>query len=155
MGGVQISQITENSKPNPNTVILSEAKNPRISLEAPIHSSSMPRFTQAYVYILANHQRRLYTGVTTRLAERVNEHKNSIHPTSFTSRYNINKLVYYEGFADINQAIARETQIKGWLRIKKIQLIVAGNPTWQDLSRECGQRIEPFDETKLNPSKTF
>ncbi len=115
----------------------------------------MPGFTQAYVYILANHQRRLYTGVTTRLAHRVNEHKDSIHPNSFTSRYNMNRLVYYECFADINQAIARETEIKGWLRIRKIQLIAATNPTWQDLSLEWGKPIEPFDESKLRPPETF
>jgi putative endonuclease len=110
---------------------------------------------QAYVYILSNNQRRLYTGVTTRLAHRVNEHKTSIHPDSFTSRYKINKLVYYECFADINQAIARETEIKGWLRIKKIQLIVANNPTWQDLSLEWGKPTAPFDESNLRTPETF
>ena len=115
----------------------------------------MPRFTQAYVYILANHQRRLYTGVTTRLAHRINEHKTSKNPNSFTSRYNINKLVYYESFAEIHRAIARETEIKGWLRAKKIQLIISTNPTWQDLSLEWGQPIKPFDESKLRTPETF
>jgi putative endonuclease len=115
----------------------------------------MPRFTQAYVYILANHQRRLYTGVTTRLAHRIIEHKTSANPTSFTSLYKINKLVYYETFADIHQAIARETEIKGWLRTRKIQLIVATNPTWRDLSLEWGKPIEPFSESKLRPPETF
>ena len=115
----------------------------------------MPRFDQAYVYILSNNQRRLYTGVTTRLAHRINEHKTSINPQSFTSRYKINKLVYYECFEDIHQAIARETEIKGWLRIKKIQLIVTSNPTWQDLSLEWGKPIDPFDESKLRPAETF
>jgi putative endonuclease len=110
---------------------------------------------QAYVYILSNNQRRLYTGVTTHLAHRVNEHKTSINPKSFTSRYKINKLVYYECFGDINQAIARETEIKGWLRIKKIQLIVANNPTWQDLSLEWGKPTEHFDESKLRAPETF
>ena len=115
----------------------------------------MPGFDQAYVYILSNKQRHLYTGVTTRLARRVNEHKASINPNAFTSRYKINNLVYYECFADIHQAIARETEIKGWLRIKKIQLIVANNPTWQDLSLEWGKPTEPFDESKLRPPETF
>ena len=110
---------------------------------------------QAYVYILSNNQRRLYTGVTTRLAHRVQEHKTSLNPNSFTSRYNITKLVYYECFGDISHAIARETEIKGWLRIKKIQLIVATNPTWQDLSLEWGKPTKPFDESKLRPPETF
>jgi putative endonuclease len=115
----------------------------------------MPHPDQAYVYILANHQRRLYTGITTRLAHRVNEHKTSVNPNSFTSRYKIDKLVYYECFADIHQAIARETQIKGWLRIKKVQLIVANNPTWQDLSLGWGKPIAPFDESKQRSPETF
>lgn len=115
----------------------------------------MPRFDRAYVYILSNHQRHLYTGVTTRLAHRVNEHKTSANPDSFTARYKIDKLVYYETFGDINLAIARETEIKSWLRIKKIQLIVAHNPTWKDLSLEWGKPTEPFDESKLRPPETF
>jgi putative endonuclease len=110
---------------------------------------------QAYVYILANTFQHLYTGVTTRLQHRVNDHKTSRNPRSFTTRYKIDKLVYYESFQDIQQAIARETQIKGWLRIKKLQLIAANNPTWRDLNVDWGQPIEPFDETKLNPLQTF
>jgi putative endonuclease len=110
---------------------------------------------QVYVYILANTFQHLYTGVTTRLQHRVNDHKTSRNPRSFTTRYKIDKLVYYESFQDIQQAIARETQIKGWLRIKKLQLIAANNPTWRDLNVDWGQPIEPFDETKLNPLQTF
>ncbi|HEU5340830.1 GIY-YIG nuclease family protein [Edaphobacter sp.] len=115
----------------------------------------MPRFDRAYVYILANHQRRLYIGVTTRLDGRINDHKAATDPSSFTARYKINKLVYYETFGDINLAIARETEIKGWLRIKKVQLILTHNPTWQDLSLEWGKPTEPFDESKLRPPETF
>jgi putative endonuclease len=110
---------------------------------------------QAYVYILANTFHHLYTGITTRLQDRVQDHKTAIHPTSFTARYKINRLVYYECYESISQAIAREKQIKGWLRIRKIQLIVANNPTWQDLSLEWGQPAEPFDESKMRPPESF
>jgi putative endonuclease len=110
---------------------------------------------QAYVYILANTFQHLYTGVTTRLQQRIHEHKASLNPKSFTTRYKINKLVYYESFESISQAIARETQIKGWLRIRKIQLIVSTNPTWRDLSLDWNRPIEPFDESQLQPPQTF
>jgi putative endonuclease len=110
---------------------------------------------QAYVYILSSTFKRLYTGVTTRLQHRVEEHKQSLNVTAHTSRYNVNKLVYYECFKSITQAIARETEIKGWLRIKKIELIVAQNPTWQDLSLDWGQPIDPFDESQLRKPETF
>ena len=110
---------------------------------------------QAYVYILANSRRRLYIGVTTRLAARVREHKTSANPGSFTTRYNIRTLVYYECHETISRAIARETELKGWLRTKKIQPIISHNPTWQDLSHEWGKPIEPFDESNLRPPETF
>jgi putative endonuclease len=110
---------------------------------------------QAYVYIMANSRRTLYIGVTTRLAARVREHKEAIDANSFTARYNINSLVYYECYESISRAIARETELKGWLRIRKIQLIVAANRTWQDLSLEWGKAIAPFDESMLRPPQTF
>jgi putative endonuclease len=113
------------------------------------------RFTQAYVYILSSSYKRLYTGVTPHLIPRIHQHKNSTNPNSFTSRYKIDKLVYYETFTSLSSAIAREKEIKGWLRIKKIQLIVANNPTWRDLSLDLGKPIEPFHESKLRPPKTF
>ncbi len=90
---------------------------------------------QYYVYIMANVSRTLYTGVTNNLERRVYEHKEKTAP-GFTSTYNINRLVYYEDFADIRDAIAREKQIKGWLRAKKIALIESVNPKWNDLSKE-------------------
>ena len=79
--------------------------------------------------LLANGFKHLYTGVTAKLPERLREHKLRVHPTSFTARYHIDQLVYFETHLSIVEAIAREKQIKGWLRIKKIQLIVASNPT--------------------------
>ena len=75
----------------------------------------------------------LYTGVTADLLKRVIEHKDGLYTNSFTSRYNINKLVYYEGFHRIEEAIAREKEIKGGSRRKKIELIKAMNPEWIDL----------------------
>ena len=75
----------------------------------------------------------LYTGVTNNLARRVYEHKNKL-TDSFTKKYNINKLVFFEMTNDIKSAIAREKEIKGWLRNKKIKLIETVNPGWEDLS---------------------
>jgi putative endonuclease len=110
---------------------------------------------QAYVYILANGYKRLYVGVTTRLAQRVQEHKSRVDLNAFTARYNINQLVYYECHESISRAIAREKEIKGWLRVRKIQLIVGSNPTWRDLSLDWAQRIESFDETRLGQRNVF
>ncbi len=98
----------------------------------------------AYVYVLASGFKRLHIGVTTGLEHRVWEHKNHVHPHSFTARYNITQLVYYECYASVNRAIARETEMKKWNRVKKIALIVGSNPTWRDLSLEWGKAIEPL-----------
>ena len=75
----------------------------------------------------------LYTGVTNDLVRRVYEHKQSICKDSFTSRYRVNKLVYYEDTSDVKSAIEREKQIKSWSRNKKTSLIVEMNPQWLDL----------------------
>jgi putative endonuclease len=77
----------------------------------------------------------LYKGVTNNLERRVYEHKNKLFD-GFTKKYNVNKLIFYEVTADVKSAIAREKQIKGWLRIKKIKLIEIINPEWKDLSQE-------------------
>lgn len=90
---------------------------------------------QFYVYIMTNYSRTLYTGVTNDLERRVYEHKHKLVP-GFTQKYNITVLVYYEATPDIRSAIAREKQIKGWLRSKKIALIESVNPEWQDLGAE-------------------
>lgn len=86
-----------------------------------------------YVYIMANKSRTLYTGVTNNLERRVLQHRRKLVP-GFTSRYNINRLVYYEAFGDVRAAISRETQIKGWLRTRKVALIESANRDWKDLS---------------------
>ncbi len=86
-----------------------------------------------YVYIMTNRSKTLYTGITNNLERRVYEHKQKLIP-GFTSKYNITKLVYHEENNDVSVAIAREKQIKGWLRAKKIALIESENPAWKDLS---------------------
>lgn len=86
------------------------------------------------VYIMTNFKNTvLYTGVTNDLIRRVYEHKLGFDPKSFTSKYNITKLVYFESFHSIEEAIAREKQIKGGSRKKKENLINSVNPEWKDL----------------------
>jgi putative endonuclease len=90
----------------------------------------------SYVYILASKRiGTLYVGVTADLIKRVYEHKNGI-TKGFTSRYKIHMLVYFEEFADIQTAIAREKAIKKWNRMWKIELIEKSNPEWRDLYEE-------------------
>ena len=86
-----------------------------------------------FVYIMTNkYDEVLYTGVTNDLARRAYEHRNKL-VKGFSYKYNLTKLVYFEITNDIYCAIKREKQIKGWLRIKKIQLIESMNPKWDDL----------------------
>ncbi|MDE5417550.1 GIY-YIG nuclease family protein [Labilibaculum sp. DW002] len=86
------------------------------------------------VYILTNKNHTvLYTGVTSNLKLRVVQHKEKTNPKSFTARYNVDELVYYEQFFDIGEAIEREKQIKAGSRQKKIDLINEYNPEWRDL----------------------
>jgi putative endonuclease len=87
----------------------------------------------AYTYILTNKRNTvLYTGVTSDLIKRIYEHKQKL-VEGFTKKYNVDKLVYYDIFEDIENAIIREKQIKGWIRKKKIELIDSVNPDWKDL----------------------
>lgn len=88
---------------------------------------------KSYVYILANITNKvLYTGVTSDLVKRVWEHKQKL-VKGFTEKYNVNKLVYFETFDDISEAIKREKQLKGGSREKKLQLIESINPGFEDL----------------------
>ena len=91
----------------------------------------MPR--TYYVYLMANLSRTLYVGVTNDLQRRVYEHKAKRTP-GFTSKYDITRLVHVEATPNVRAALAREKQIKAWRREKKVELIEAGNPDWQDLS---------------------
>jgi putative endonuclease len=88
---------------------------------------------QYCVYIMTNRSGTLYIGVTNDLVRRVHEHKTKCIE-GFTSKYNLTQLVYYEAGADIREAIAREKQLKGWRRSKKLALINTSNPKWNDLS---------------------
>ena len=107
---------------------------------------------QYYVYILSNKSKTLYTGITNNLHRRVFEHK-SKKIKGFTSRYNITKLIYYEITNEVKTAIAREKQIKGWIRKKKINLIESMNPEWNDLSEEWewDARVPNFLKIRFQP----
>ncbi len=88
---------------------------------------------QYHVYIMSNQSKTIYTGVTNNLLLRVDQHQRKVG-SGFTSKYNVTKLVYAEATSDVRAAIAREKQIKGWLRAKKIALIKSLNPEWEGLS---------------------
>jgi len=89
-----------------------------------------------YVYILTNQSNKvLYTGITNDLERRLYEHQNKL-VKGFTSKYNVNKLVYFDFTTEARSAIAREKQIKGWTRQKKLDLISELNPQWSDLSAD-------------------
>jgi len=87
-----------------------------------------------YVYILTNRTHTtVYVGVTRNLLRRVDEHRRHVYPDSFTAKYRLHELVYFEPFSDIRDAIAREKQLKGWNRRRKNALVESKNPTWRDL----------------------
>jgi putative endonuclease len=102
---------------------------------------NMTREWRFWVYILASKSRHIYTGVTNDIERRVREHKEG-RIEGFTQRYRINRLVYCERFRYIGNAIAREKEIKGWDRQKRVALIEQSNPTWEDLSLEWGKPIK-------------
>ncbi len=107
-----------------------------------------------YVYILASGFKHLYIGVTSNLERRLGQHKSGTYAAAFTERYNIKRFVYFERFASMPTAIAREKQLKRWSRIKKIRFVVATNPDWQDLSLAWGTPIEPFAEVLRSQAST-
>ena len=88
-----------------------------------------------YVYILTNPSRTLYTGITNNLRRRVEEHKQKLVP-GFTAKYNIHRLVHFEVFEDVRNAIEREKRIKNWTRAKRVALVESKNPKWDDLTSE-------------------
>jgi putative endonuclease len=90
-----------------------------------------------WVYIMSNRSHRLYVGVTNNLAIRVSQHRDG-RPGSFTTRYRLTRLAYYEGYGDVRAAITREKQLKGWSRERKIALVRSMNPHWQDLAEQPG-----------------
>lgn len=95
---------------------------------------------QFYVYILASKSRSTYVGMTNSLFTRVMQHRRG--EVEFTSRYRINRLVYFEIFKYVNNCIARETQLKSWSRAKKVALIEKMNPTWEDFAANWGKPIK-------------
>ena len=95
-----------------------------------------------FIYIITNYTNTtLYVGVTSDLCERIKQHQSKVYDKSFSARYNLNKLVYFEPFQMIGDAIAREKQIKSGSRAKKIALIVSMNPEWRDLFFEIEQYL--------------
>lgn len=87
------------------------------------------------VYIMANHSRMLYIGVTNNLERRVSEHRMKLVP-GYSNRHNMTRLVYYEDVPAVRDAIAREKELKGWRRAKKVALIESVNPRWRDLAED-------------------
>ena len=91
---------------------------------------------KGFVYILTNNNNSvLYTGVTSCLKDRIKQHRTKKHPESFSAKYNIYKLVYFEEFDNMGDAIKREKQIKGGSRKDKISLVISLNPEWNDLNK--------------------
>ena len=90
-----------------------------------------------YVYIITNkHHTTLYTGVTSDLRSRLWQHKTKYYPKSFSARYNLDKLIYFEGYSTIEDAIDMEKVMKGKSRVKKEKMISEQNPEWKDLGVE-------------------
>jgi len=94
------------------------------------------------VYIMASHRRILYIGVTRDLDKRVWQHQHNVHPWSFTARYRVHKLVYFETYSNIVAAIAREKKLKHFTRAAKVGRIESRNPKWRDLSAGCGREAK-------------
>src|SRR5258708_33465209 len=101
----------------------------------------MPKRRRYCVYMLASKSRVLYVGVTGALMLRVLRHKAG-RGGGFTQKYRVNRLVWFQSFQHVGNAIARETEIKAWRREKKIDLIRENNPTWEDLAADWGERVE-------------
>ena len=108
---------------------------------------------ESYIYFLTNTNNKvLYIGVTNNLLRRVSEHKGKVKKC-FTSRYNCDRLVYYETFLSITQAISREKQLKNWRREWKNNLVNTMNAEWKDLSEDIGLDKEYIDKVKKMYSK--
>jgi len=96
--------------------------------------------TGGWVYVLGSNTGTLYIGVTSDLFHRVLQHRRGIR-SGFAHKYHCTRLLYFEQFASIAGAIARETQLKGWTRAKKRALIERSNPEWQDLAQHWEKRL--------------
>ncbi len=112
----------------------------RAFFRQPPSNNFVSREKRYYVYILASKSRALYVGVTGFLTARILQHKAG-EGASFARRYNINRLIYYESFQYVNNAITRETELKSWSRKRKVALIEAVNPLWDDLAEDRGNLV--------------
>ncbi len=145
------------SRGTSSPVILSEvhrlACEPMYGVEGPMYLVPTKSF---FVYILSNRSKTLYVGVTNNLRRRVAEYKQGIG-SGFAAKYKLDRLVYYERYEDVLRAIDREKQLKGWVRRKKIALIVALNPTWKDLSEGWYDRhlYEPEVQRSFDSAEPF
>ncbi len=92
-----------------------------------------------YVYIMASFRRALYVGVTSNIEKRVWQHKHDVYKDSFTARYRVHRLVYFETYSDVLTAIAREKKVKHFTRAEKLALIRSANPSWNDFSEDWGK----------------
>jgi putative endonuclease len=101
-----------------------------------------------YTYIVASRSRTLYIGVTSNLEQRIWQHKNKAHE-GFSATYNCNRLVWFEQYSNVSTAIAREKELKGWLRVRKVELIEKENPSWSDLSENWGHPIIPSTDAPI------
>lgn len=109
---------------------------------------------EGHVYILGSKSGTLYTGVISDFDKRLFEHRNGIK-SGFTSKYNCTRVLLHERFADISSAIAREKQIKGWTRAKKLALITHSNPEFKDLCNQHGwQMLHPHQSIKEYEART-
>lgn len=102
------------------------------------------------VYILGSLSGTLYIGVTSNLRRRIWQHKNQVFP-GFSATYGVDRLLYREKYSDIYRAIAREKQLKGWVRRKKIVLIMQKNPRWEDLAGDWFENIPPGLVMRVQP----
>lgn len=98
-----------------------------------------------YAYIVASRSKTLYIGITSDLEARIWQHKSGAFE-GYSKKYRCNRLVWFEPHGDVYAAIAREKQLKGWSRAKKIALIERESPGWADLSEDWGKPIKPFEE---------
>ena len=118
-------------------VLRNEVREPSRSI--PTHATMrQPRCY--YVYILGSLSGTLYIGVTGKLEKRLRQHKEHVFE-GFSEKYDVDRLLYWESYDDVHMAIAREKQLKGWRREKKIGLIESANPHWVDLSREWYESV--------------
>jgi len=94
----------------------------------------------AFTYIITNKNiTTFYVGVTSNLKRRLNEHKNKLNPNSFSARYNLSKLVYFEYWPSIDEAIIREKKLKNYSRKRKVEIIERINPNWEDLENQLDE----------------